>query len=116
MPIISVLLKRIRMEKLIRIFFCFILIAMVSCLLFSCKKAADQSSHEYFIKTFTSDSGASQQGFYFEQLADGGFMIVSDQNGYPLLTRTDKFGNIIKQKYVPNPIFYGVNSGIFIVF
>lgn len=71
----------------------------------SCQKAPFNPDHKLFIKTFSNDSVHSQYGFFIEQLNDEGFIIVSFVNNYPLITRTDKYGNIISQRAVPNNSF-----------
>lgn len=86
------------------------------CQFFSCQKATVQNNNLLFLKTFSSDSSSSQKGYYLEQLADGGFMIVSNQGNYPLITRTDKYGNIISKKYVKNHIFSGWTTLLFNIF
>jgi hypothetical protein len=58
-----------------------------------------------FIKTYSNDSTYSQFGFFIEELNDEGFIIVSVENNYPLIMRTDKYGSIISQRAVPDNSF-----------
>jgi len=93
------------MEKLNRNIFFYLLIILVLCQFNSCRKVPANADHKLFLKTFSNDSVHSQYGMFIEQLNDEGFIIVSFVNNYPLITRTDKYGNIISQKAVPNDSF-----------
>jgi len=80
----------------------FLLIILITCTLglSSCTKNQTLSNPELFIKTYqTEDSIAIS--FYVNQLNDGGFFVVSTVgNSSLLLSRTNKFGNLLWQKTI----------------
>ena len=75
------------------------------CQLNSCQKAAYNPDHKLFIKTFKTDTASSEYGEFIEELSDGGFIMISYRNFYPVIIRMDKYGNIISQRAVPNNSF-----------
>lgn len=68
-------------------------------LVISCKKEAPSSNRNIFLKTYQTDTLAT--ALQLVQMPDGGFIIISNEaastyaNGRPLLTRTDKYGNLM---------------------
>lgn len=84
----------------------FICLLLALCQFSSCKKAANVSKAGTFIKTYQTDSSA--ESVTLEQMADGGFIIVSTEGaGRPLLIRTDKSGNLRWQKVIQKYRFPG---------
>ncbi len=66
----------------------------------SCTKNQSISNPELFVKTYQAED-SSAIAFYVNQLNDGGFFLVSTVgNSSLLLTRTNKFGNLVWQKTI----------------
>jgi len=97
--------SQIKMGKLSKHIAFYFLVILGLYQLNSCQKAPFNADHRLFIKTFESDSAFSDYGLVIAPLNNGGFIIVSVENYYPLITKTDQFGNIISQKAVSNSSF-----------
>ena len=93
------------MGKLNRDIFFYLLIILVLYQFNSCRKAPANADHKTFLKTFSNDSVRSQYGMFIEQLNDESFIIISFVNNYPVITRTDQYGDIISQKAVADSSF-----------
>src|ERR1017187_6370988 len=77
-----------------------ILIMLALAFVISCKKEAPSSDPGLFVKTYPTDSAAT--GEYLAQMSDGGFIIISNYgSGAPLITRTDKYGNLKWNRIIP---------------
>src|SRR5665213_720054 len=79
-----------------------LVLAMLLLLQFSsCKKVSQLSNHPTFLKTYDTDSSYPVP-LLVEQLPDGSFIIASATGkSYPLLIKTDKAGNLIWKRIVP---------------
>ena len=80
----------------------YILVSIVLCIAFACKKEPSSEHSNTFIKTYQTDSSATSLHIF--QMPDGGFIIVSIEGtglaGVPLMTRIDKYGNFKWNKTV----------------
>ena len=82
----------------------FAIALLLMCYLSACKKESSVSNNTSFLKTYPTDIAA--KGAYFEQLPDGGYIILGSQvSGQPILIRTDGSGNLKWEKVIRRNCF-----------
>src|ERR1017187_7318104 len=103
------------MEKLLKtgnnLFLYALLIVLILGQFSSCSKTGSSlSNSSTFLKTYQTDSTAGS--VYLEQLPDQGFVIISSEGvgGRPVITRTDKSGNLMWQRIIQKNCFPGYSS------
>ncbi len=92
----------------------FVLAILLLCIALACKKGPGIQTSTTFLKTYQTDSSVT--ALSLAQMPDGGFIIISSEGaGRPLMTRTDKYGNLAWNRAVQQYGFQNYYANAFLL-